>query len=94
MDLDDIPMDIEDDFNSYHPPIKSFRETMLDDIAEEEKSDLVCPKCEAHLPYTAMTCTKIPNGVDSDMHTVYKDANYCTLCEVYFDNRTREVLEV
>lgn len=66
------------------PWVIIFRRVMLETIARTENSELHCPKCGTNLPYNQMTVAQIPDGVDANLNPVYKDGNFCTLCEEYF----------
>jgi len=67
-DLQDIETENGIDINS--PIVYEFRRMNLESIAEKQGSDLHCPYCKAHLPYTQMT--------------VRKNDYFCTLCQRYF----------
>jgi len=69
------------------PMVKLFRKIHLEAAAHEQKSDLYCPKCSVHLPYSIMTIVQVPAGKDSNLQDTYTLGYFCTLCQEEFDKK-------
>ncbi|MEK6864823.1 MAG: hypothetical protein AABX27_05995 [Nanoarchaeota archaeon] len=76
-----------------NPLVIAFRKANLETLAKEQKSNLYCPYCEIHLPYTMETLGgQAPTGKrDAYGQQVFRSALYCPLCERYFDKEPEQL---
>jgi hypothetical protein len=76
-----------------NPLVIAFRKANLETLAKEQKSNLYCPFCEIHLPYTMETLGgQAPTGKkDAYGQQIFRSALYCPLCERYFDKEPEQL---
>ncbi|MFH1065634.1 MAG: hypothetical protein V1734_03980 [Nanoarchaeota archaeon] len=76
-----------------NPMVIAFRKANLETLAKEQKSNLYCPFCEIHLPYTMETLGgQAPTGKrDTYGQREFRSALYCPLCERYFDKEHEQL---
>jgi len=69
------------------PVLLYFRKLSLEAQARKQNSDLYCPSCQTHLPYSHLTVAdEYTLRLQADGRPETKLAYYCTLCERSFEH--------